>query len=70
MADPATVSVVIPAFNEAGAIGDVVRALLRAAAWHEILVVDDGSTDDTAAQAQRRARASSAIRTTRATARR
>jgi glycosyltransferase involved in cell wall biosynthesis len=28
-----------------------VRALRQAAAWHEILVVDDGSTDDTAAHA-------------------
>jgi glycosyltransferase involved in cell wall biosynthesis len=47
MADPSAVSIVIPAFQEAGAITDVVRALGAAAHWHEILVVDDGSTDAT-----------------------
>jgi glycosyltransferase involved in cell wall biosynthesis len=51
MADPAAVSVVIPAFNEGGAVGDVVRALGAIAAWREIVVVDDGSRDDTAARA-------------------
>lgn len=51
MATPATVSVVIPAMNEADAIGDVVRGLRSVADWHEIIVVDDGSTDGTAAVA-------------------
>src|SRR5262249_27416361 len=51
MADPQSVSVVIPAYNEAGAIGDVVRAVAGAGAWREILVIDDGSTDDTRARA-------------------
>ncbi len=47
MADPATVSVVIPAYNEADAIGAVVAALEAAATWREIIVVDDGSKDST-----------------------
>ncbi|HVZ19689.1 MAG TPA: glycosyltransferase family 2 protein [Vicinamibacterales bacterium] len=51
MADASTVSVVIPAMNEAGAIADVVRELAAAAPWHEILVIDDGSSDDTAGRA-------------------
>ena len=49
MADARSVSVVIPAFNEAGAIAGVIAGLTAAATWHEILVVDDGSTDDTGA---------------------
>ncbi|MFI5176932.1 MAG: glycosyltransferase family 2 protein [Vicinamibacterales bacterium] len=51
MADPGAVSVVIPACNEAGAIGGVVRDLAARARWREILVVDDGSSDDTGARA-------------------
>ena len=47
MADPSTVSVVIPAFDEAGAIGVVVQALRAAGDWREVLVVDDGSADET-----------------------
>ena len=47
----ADTSIVIPAYNEAAAIGAVVRDLLTSAGWREILVVDDGSTDDTGAQA-------------------
>jgi glycosyltransferase involved in cell wall biosynthesis len=50
---PATArtSIVIPAFNEASAIGVLVTELRAAAAWHEILVIDDGSSDDTGGQA-------------------
>jgi glycosyltransferase involved in cell wall biosynthesis len=47
----AETSVIIPAFNEAATIGAVVTALRSAAPWREIVVVDDGSTDDTAARA-------------------
>ncbi|MCU1384907.1 MAG: arnC 6 [Acidobacteria bacterium] len=44
-------SVVIPAFNEAASIAAVVRDLTSAAPWFEILVIDDGSSDATGAQA-------------------
>lgn len=43
----AATSIVIPAFNEASSIGPLVTALRAAAPWHEIIVVDDGSTDRT-----------------------
>jgi glycosyltransferase involved in cell wall biosynthesis len=44
------ISVVIPALNEGQAIGEVVRAV-PSDRVHEIIVVDNGSTDDTAVQA-------------------
>jgi glycosyltransferase involved in cell wall biosynthesis len=52
LADPSSVSIVIPAMNEADAIGAVVSSLRAAASWREIVVVDDGSTDDTSARAR------------------
>ena len=52
MAECTDVSIVIPAMNEADAIGEVVSRLRGAAAWKEIIVVDDGSADETAAQAR------------------
>ena len=47
----AQVTVVIPALNEAGAIGSVLDALRALPIDAEIVVVDDGSTDDTGAVA-------------------
>ena len=47
MAAPETVSILIPAFNEGPVVADVIGALRAAAAWHEILLVDDGSADGT-----------------------
>jgi glycosyltransferase involved in cell wall biosynthesis len=52
MALPSSTSVVIPAFNEEAVVGDVVADLKTAAPWGEIIVVDDGSTDETAARAE------------------
>jgi glycosyltransferase involved in cell wall biosynthesis len=52
MAESRTVTVIIPAMNEADAIGGVVRDLRDAALWHEIIVVDDGSSDATSAAAE------------------
>jgi glycosyltransferase involved in cell wall biosynthesis len=43
----AQTSIVIPAFNEAVSIASVIRDLTSAAPWLEILVVDDGSIDET-----------------------
>ncbi len=52
---PPGLSVVIPAFNEAGAIRDVVegarRALKDLGVEHEVIVVDDASEDGTGAEA-------------------
>jgi glycosyltransferase involved in cell wall biosynthesis len=47
-----TVSIILPAYNEAEVIGSVVRAVLAVARddW-EIIVVDDGSTDETVERA-------------------
>jgi glycosyltransferase involved in cell wall biosynthesis len=51
MADPSTTSVIVPAFNEGHAVADVVSALRAAANWREIIVIDDGSSDDTSTRA-------------------
>jgi glycosyltransferase involved in cell wall biosynthesis len=47
----AQTTVLIPAFNEAASIGSVVRELGTAAPWLEILVIDDGSSDETGGEA-------------------
>ena len=52
MASPDSVTIVVPAFNEGDGIGEVVHKLRAAADWHEVLVVDDGSTDGTGKAAQ------------------
>ena len=52
MASPNDVSIVIPAYNESEAIAHVVAGLAAAAPWREIIVVDDGSVDETSARAK------------------
>ncbi len=54
---PLRVAVVLPALNEAGVVGAVVRAIPRTmdfpgAVVDEVVVVDNGSTDGTAAEAR------------------
>ncbi|MGE0450059.1 MAG: glycosyltransferase family 2 protein [Vicinamibacterales bacterium] len=49
----AQTSVLIPAYNEGHAVGTLVTALKQQADWREILVVDDGSSDETGKEAAR-----------------
>jgi glycosyltransferase involved in cell wall biosynthesis len=42
---------IVPAYNEAGMVGRVVREINRRAPDFDVLVIDDGSTDATSAQA-------------------
>jgi glycosyltransferase involved in cell wall biosynthesis len=51
VSDAASTSVVIPAYNESASVGVLVAALQAIGPWLEILVVDDGSSDETAARA-------------------
>ncbi len=50
-----TVSIILPAYNEARALGQVLEQLGSLAGRYEVLVVDDGSSDETAEVAGRRA---------------
>jgi glycosyltransferase involved in cell wall biosynthesis len=43
---------IVPAYNEAGMVGRVVRDIQREAPGFDVLVVDDGSTDATGAEAR------------------
>lgn len=47
------VLVIIPAFNESETIADVVESVRTQTPGYDVLVVDDGSSDDTAAIARR-----------------
>ncbi len=47
------VSVIIPVYNEAGSIGDLVSDIISRYPDFDVIVIDDGSTDDTATEAQK-----------------
>src|SRR5689334_20947672 len=47
-----SVIAVVPAYNEEGKIGRVVTRLKSSGAVHQILVVDDGSSDQTVQEAE------------------
>ena len=54
-------SVVVPVFNEEGSVSEVVRRLLEIPFNLEVIIVNDGSTDGTAAILEELARAESRI---------
>jgi len=62
MATPLSLSIVLPALNEAQAIGPALERLRERAPEAELLVVDGGSSDDTAALAAPHARVLTAQR--------
>ncbi len=47
------ISVIVPAYNEAGRIGAVLDPITSSELVDEVIVVDDGSDDQTAAEAER-----------------
>lgn len=48
-----SVAAIIPAYNEAATIADVVRPIVNSSCIDEVLVISDGSTDDTKEEAGR-----------------
>lgn len=52
MAPAPRVAVVVPAYNEGDTLAEVLTALQAMTLWDELVVVSDGSTDDTAAIAR------------------
>ena len=52
MAQPDRVSVLIPAFNEESSIGELIKKVKTVGNWLEVLVVDDGSSDQTSEAAR------------------
>jgi glycosyltransferase involved in cell wall biosynthesis len=51
---PVRISVIVPAYNEARSIAACIDSLTRQTLAHELVIVDDGSTDNTAAIAEAR----------------
>lgn len=47
------VTALIPAFNEAERIGETLTAVLEIKSVNQIVVIDDGSTDETASVVER-----------------
>jgi hypothetical protein len=52
-APPLTLCAIVPAFNESKSVGEVVTSIHTALPSAHILVVDDGSNDDTSAEAKK-----------------
>jgi|ERR1043166_1077988 glycosyltransferase involved in cell wall biosynthesis len=59
---PACLSVVVPVYNEAATLGEVVGKLLRVPCLLEVIIVDDCSTDGTAEAARQLASAHGQVR--------
>jgi glycosyltransferase involved in cell wall biosynthesis len=55
-------SVVIPCYNEEGNIAECIRQVPTMGAWTEVIVVDDGSTDNTRQEVQKAMQTDSRVR--------